>query len=149
MIDLFYLVAGDWISFLSGLALLLMSALVLIAYRPFGSWAGRADQYLVLAIALGFAAAGANTLYWQVFGQYAVHFGIMTIETQRAAGDWLDLVFKGGHALSGYFHLKALQMQLAPDERRNWMVFEMPWYPRRRWCVRALTRVLARTNRKG
>lgn len=127
---------GDWVSFLSGSFLLVMGALVMLAYRPRLHWWRSAHGTLGAAIFLGFLAAVTNTAYWQVFGQWAVEFlGIMTAAQLRAAGNWIDLVVKGGAAVAAALHLRALRLQLPEDERAQWLGIEMPWYPARRWCL--------------
>lgn len=138
---------GNLLSFGAGAVLLMMSLMVMLAYRPSGTWSGRADQYLVAAIFLAFATDAANTLYWQVFGHVAVQNDLITVTTLRALGNWLDVLFKGGAALAGYLHLKALWVQLDEGERRKWVPLEMPWYPRKRWCVLHAARLMCR-NRK-
>lgn len=121
---------GDWISFGAGTALLVMSFLVLVAYRP-SRHRTTPERTLAAAIVLGFIAAAGNTLYWQVLGQPLVVYGWITVDTLRFIGDYLDLVFKGGAALAGYLHLRALWFCLPDAERRVWLVVEMPFYPRR------------------
>jgi|DEB0MinimDraft_4_1074332.scaffolds.fasta_scaffold17678_2 hypothetical protein len=127
---------GDWVSFLSGSFLLVMGALVMVAYRPRREWWKTPHGTLGMAIFLGFLAAVTNTAYWQVFGQWAVEFlGIMSVTQLRAFGDWIDLIVKGGAGVAGVLHLRALRLQLPEDERDQWMGVEMPWYPSRRWCL--------------
>jgi len=127
---------GDWVSFLSGSFLLVMGALVMVAYRPRREWWKTPHGTLSMAIFLGFLAAVTNTTYWQVFGQWAVEFlGVMSVTQLRAAGDWIDLIVKGGAGVAGVLHLRALRLQLPEDERDQWMGVEMPWYPARRWCL--------------
>jgi hypothetical protein len=136
---------GDWASFFSGFALLAMAALVMVAYRPRGPRTkDAAATTLAMAIFLGFAAHAGNTLYWQVFGQPAVTYGLVTVEQLRLWGDWADVLFKGGAALSAWMHLVALHMYLDPEEKKLWRVLEMPWYPKRRAC---LSRLFRRINR--
>ena len=131
---------GEIVSFASGMALLIMGILVMVAYRP-GKREGAA-AVLGFAIFLGFLSAVGNTLYWQVFGQPAVAFGIVTVEQIRGAGDYADLLFKGSNALSGWLHLYALWLALSRHERRLWSVWQMPFYPRRTSCLRALADIL-------
>lgn len=127
---------GDWVSFLSGSFLLVMGALVMLAYRPGRDWWRTAHGTLGMAIFLGFLAAVTNTAYWQVWGQWAVEFlGIMSVTQLRAAGDWIDLIVKGGAGVAGVLHLRALRLQLSADEQAHWRGIEMPWYPARRWCL--------------
>lgn len=127
---------GDWVSFLSGTALLFCGGLAMVAYRPRRDWWQSPSGTLGMAIFLGFLAAVVNTLYWQVFGQWAVEFiGFMSVETLRSVGDWMDLIVKGGAAVAGVLHLRALRLQLPLDERKRWRGVEMPWYPARRWCL--------------
>lgn len=131
---------GDWVSFASGTALLSVGALVMIAYRPRRGWWHTPHGTLGMAIFLGFLAAVTNTAYWQVFGQWAVEFlHVMTVQQLRAAGDWIDLIVKGGAAVAGVLHLRALRLQLSPEEQKRWRGIEMPWYPARRWCLVKLT----------
>jgi hypothetical protein len=127
---------GDWVSFLSGSFLLVMGALVMVAYRPRSEWWKTPHGTLGMAIFLGFLAAVTNTAYWQVFGQWAVEFlSVMSVTQLRAAGDWIDLIVKGGAGVAGVLHLRALRLQLPEDERDQWMGIEMPFYPARRWCL--------------
>lgn len=138
---------GDWISFTAGMGLLFFASMALIAYWP-GRRSG-ASGVLGLAIFIGFAAAAANTLYWQVLGHPLVYYGVITVSEHRAAGNWLDLFFKGGHALAGWLHLYALWLSLTKVERRRWSVLEMAIYPRRLECVRRLLRRSSDANPKS
>lgn len=140
---------GDWVSFLSGLFLLVMGALVMLAYRPSRDWWRTAHGTLGVAIFLGFFAAVLNTAYWQVFGQLAVEFfGFMSVMQLRAAGDWIDLIVKGGAGVAGVLHLRALRLQLSADEQTHWRGIEMPWYPARRWCLVKLCAGLKKEREK-
>lgn len=139
---------GDWISFLAGVSLLVISPLVIRAYSPGGFHFRTGNGWLAAAIILGFLAAAGNTLYWQVFGVLAVKSGLMTVTFQRELGDWCDLLFKGGGALSGWMHLKALQRSLPEEDQPYWRAIEMPWYPHRRACLRRLTGNLPERKRK-
>lgn len=132
---------GDLFSWLAGLALLFFGVLVTYAYRP-EQWPRReASGVLQAAIFIGFLAAVGNTLFWQVFGQPAVRFGWLSVAEIRAVGDWADVVFKGGAALSAWLHLKAIHMSLSEKDRRMWSVLEVAFYPKRRMCLRLLSRI--------
>lgn len=134
---------GDLASFLSGAALLITSVLVMVAYRPSRGWFHTPHGTLGVAIFLGFLSAAANTAYWQVYGQIAVEFlGIITAEQLRSTGDWVDLAVKGSAATAAMLHLRALWLQLPEEERGHWRVWEMPWYPARRWCLVQVSRIL-------
>lgn len=126
---------GDWISFFSGVALMTLGTLVLIAYRPKGARNGP-ERTLALAIFLGFVAHAGNTVYWQVFGQVAVYQGWITVHGLRFYGDFADLLFKGGGALAAWLHLRALWLSLPAPEQRKWRVVEMAFYPHRMLCLR-------------
>lgn len=140
---------GDWVSFASGSALLIVGTLVMIAYFPRRGWWHSAHGTLGLAIFLGFFAAVTNTAYWQVFGQWAVEFlGILTVFQLRAVGDWIDLAVKGGAAVAGVLHLRALRLQLPEDERKDWWAIEMPWYPGRRWCLVKLAQAFSSDRKR-
>lgn len=140
---------GDVLSFLAGTALLISAILVIIAYRP-ANWSLRdAPGTLAMAIALGFAASASNTLYWQVFGQPAVTYGWLTVAEIRAIGDFADVLFKGGAAIAGLLHLRALLLALPESERGNWSAIEMPFYPNRRACLKALSSVTRKVTRRG
>lgn len=140
---------GDAISLISGAALACIALLVMRAYSP-RSWSGGdGANFLAIAIFLGFAAALGNTLtlYWQVFGQIAVNTGLISVRSLRFVGDILDGVFKGGAALAGYLHLKALHVTLTDNERARWGVLEMAFYPNRRRCLKLMTKLLRRARR--
>lgn len=127
---------GNWVSFLSGIALLVSGFLVMVAYRPRRGWWMTPHGTLGMAIFLGFFAAVLNTVYWQVLGQWATElFPLVTVDDWRRWGDWIDLIVKGGAAVAGVMHLRALRLQLPDDERGQWRGIEMPWYPARRWCL--------------
>lgn len=124
--------------------LLFFGGLVMYAYRP-AQWPRyEAPGLLQAAIFLGFLAAVGNTLYWQVFAQPAVWFGLVSVPTLRVWGDYADLLFKGGGAVAGYLHLKAIHMSLSEKERSAWGVIEIAFYPKRRLCLRLLTRIVRR-----
>ena len=111
-----------------------MGLLVMRAFWPIKN-DGSAEGLLGLAIFLSFALHVANTLYWQVFGQLAIHYEWASVAALRFWGDWLDLIFKGGAALTAYLHLKALWKKMPDESRREWAVWEIPWYPARRTCL--------------
>lgn len=132
---------GDLISWLAGLSLLFFGGLVLVAYRP-EQWPHReASGVLQAAIFFGFLAAVGYTLFWPVLGQPIVRMGLMSVSDIRAIGDWADLLFKGGGALSAWLHLKALHMSLPEKDRPRWGILEMSFYPKRRMCLRMLSRL--------
>lgn len=140
------MMVGDMVSWVSGLALLFVGSLVLWAYRP-TQWPQReASGVLQAAIFLGFLAAVFNTLFWQVLGQPAVNLGLVSVAQYRAIGDWLDAIFKGGAAVAAWLHLRALHMSLPEKERKSWGVLEMAFYPKRRLCLRMLSRMIARSK---
>lgn len=132
---------GDLLSFSGGIALVVFGGMALIAFLP-KRWPDFSDprDTLSLAICLGFIAAVGNTVYWQVLFSIALWLGLTTVEAWRAVGDYLDLIFKGGAALSGVLHITALHQQLTKDERRRWHWLEMPWHPHRRACLQKLLR---------
>lgn len=135
---------GDVVSFAVGAALLVMAYLVFMAYRPKRWGEENGAGYLTRAIALAFLAAGINAAYWQVFGQIGVNMGWVTVAWLRGWGDWVDLVVKGLAVYAGWLHLKALHEALPDHEKLDWGVLEMSFYPRRRFCLRLLRRVLNR-----
>lgn len=130
---------GDLLSFWSGVALTFLGTLAMIAYRP-RLESTLPEALLAAAIFIGFAAHAGNTLYWQVFGQLAVNNEWLTVDDLRFYGDFADLLFKGGGALAGYLHLRALWSGLASDEKSKWTVLEMAFYPHKMRCLRALIR---------
>lgn len=138
---------GDMVSWVAGLSLLFFGGLVLYAYRPDQWPRGEAPGVLQAAIFLGFLSAVGNTVYWQVFAQPAVRLDLISVETLRFYGDYLDLLFKGGGALAGYLHLKAIHMSLSKSERSAWGVLEVAFYPKRRLCLRMLSRLMRPRNR--
>lgn len=134
---------GTFVSFSAGLTLLGVGIFVLIAYLPRSFRLTSLTDTLGLAIFLGFLAVVGNTLYWQVFGQIVLHFNFISVERFRAVGNWLDVLFKGGAAFSGYLHLRALWLQLDKGNRKRWTVFEMAFYPHRRACLKTLSRLIS------
>ena len=125
---------GDFIAFTAGLALVVISCLVIRAYWP-PRYEAPSAKWLGWAIIFAFAAAGLNALYWQVWGTLSLYLGLGSVGSLRDAGDFFDLVFKGGAAVAGWMHLKALHMGVKPEVRSSWSVWEMPWYPQRRACI--------------
>lgn len=101
---------GDWLSFLSGVALLVSGSRAILAYWPLGDWHTSAAGILGLAIFVGFIAAVFNTVYWQVWGQLAVEYlHIWSAEVLRFWGDYTDVIAKGGLAVAAELHLWALR----------------------------------------
>ena len=101
---------GDWLSFLSGVALMVSGLRVTWAYWPPKRWWGSRAGILAMAIFLGFVAAVFNTLYWQVWGQIAVEYlRVWTVQMLRFWGDYTDVIAKGGAALAAELHLWALR----------------------------------------
>lgn len=101
---------GDWLSFLSGVALMVSGCRVIWAYRPRGQWRASPAEILGLAIFLSFIAAVANTVYWQVWGQVAVEYlRIWTVQVLRFWGDYTDVLVKGGGAIAAELHLWAIR----------------------------------------
>ena len=122
---------GFWGSAISGVVLLFMCVLGLRGFLGRAiSAKDPASRMLARAIVCGFAAAGLNTLYWQVGGQLMIAGGITTVPGVRLVGSYLDIIFKGGGALAVYLHLAAWRLSLPPQERRRWSVFAMAFYPR-------------------
>ena len=134
---------GDFISFVAGLALVVISCLVIRAYWP-PRYEAPSAQWLGFAIIVGFMAAGFNALYWQVWGTLSLYLGFGTVGSLRGLGGFFDLFFKGGAALAGYMHLKAIHTGIDSKQRSDWSVWEMPWYPQRRACIRFIIGVLRR-----
>lgn len=134
---------GDAVSLLAGASLLAMSMLVILAYVGGTTSAGTGPRYLAIAIILGFIASGVNALYWQVFGQLAVNLDFISVTDLRLWGDYVDLIAKGGGALSAWYHLKALHAVLDAREKALWTPIEMPFYPRRRACLTLLSKAAA------
>lgn len=101
---------GDWLSFLSGVALMVSGLRVMWAYLPPKHWWGSRAGILAMAIFLGFFAAVFNTLYWQVWGQIAVEYlRVWSVQMLRFWGDYTDVIAKGGAALAAELHLWALR----------------------------------------
>lgn len=101
---------GDWLSFLSGVALLVSGLRVIWAYWPRRNWHLTPAGILGFAIFLSFIAAVANTVYWQVWGQIAVEYlRIWTVQALRFWGDYTDVLVKGGAAIAAELHLWALR----------------------------------------
>lgn len=136
---------GDLVSWVAGLSLMVAGLLVMWAYRP-QQWPSGGAGWLQAAIFMGFAAAVGNTAFWQVIGQPAVSSGLVEVGALRAVGDWLDLVFKGGAAFAGWMHLKALHLSLNEEERDDWGVLEIAFYPQRRLCLKALYSIVGRKS---
>lgn len=101
---------GFWLSFLTGTTLFLSSIYALIVFNKVKETAStvRTNNFgrgiLLMAFSLG-----ANTLYWQVFGQPALHFELVTIDILRKIGFYLDFLLKGAGILGLYFSIKALR----------------------------------------
>lgn len=137
---------GEVISLLAGMALLFLGGLCMVAYRPVGWRTALTTPAGVLGIAvfLSFLAHVGNTLYWQVFGHVAIHgLGLVSVYQLRAVGDYLDLIFKGSGAVAAYLHLYALRLRLDPEERKNWSVLGMAFYPEK---FRLFSNVLGRRD---
>lgn len=137
---------GDIISFLSGLSLFVIACLVMIAYWPQKGEMRTAAGLLGIAIFLSFFADAANTFYWQGFNKFSWVFGLSRTDA-REFGQYLDLIFKGGAAVAGVLHLVALKLQIEDEtERKDWHWWEMPWYPERKACVRAIRAFLRKRD---
>ena len=128
---------GDFISFSAGLALVFISVLVVRAYWP-PRYDDASARWLGAAIILGFLASGFNALYWQVWSNISLMLDLTSVQSLRGVGDFLDLAFKGGAAVAGWMHLKAIHSGIPEQDRKSWSVWEMPWYPDRRRCLRRL-----------
>lgn len=126
------------VSFTSGMALLVMGLLVMRAYWPVKR-PDRAAWFLAAAIFLGFTADVINTIYWQILFKIA-QWSEWELSGWRTVGNYMDSIFKGGAALAGYLHLRALWLRLPLADRDVWHPVEMPWYPRRRMCISLLSR---------
>jgi hypothetical protein len=101
---------GDWISFLSGVALMVSGCRVMWAYRPRGDWRQTAAGILGFAIFLGFFGAVFNTVYWQVWGQITVEYlRVWSVQMLRFWGDYTDVIAKGSGAVAAELHLWALR----------------------------------------
>lgn len=135
---------GDFVSLSSGAALFVVSLLVVRAYFTGFARPRSPEDFLALAIMLGFVFHALNTLYWQVFGNFAVRYEWVTVAFLRDVGDYLDILFKGGAAFAGYLHLRAIQERLPKEDRGAWHWYEVPWYPKRRKCLDLIARAIGR-----
>jgi len=121
-----------WASTLTGILLFFYGALVIKAYWPrLNKKQTKAVRTLAFAIALAFAAAMVNTVYWQIVGQWFLQIGWVSVQDFRLIGSLLDPIFKGLAAYAGYLHLKALYENLDEREKKHWKIHLMPWYPNR------------------
>ena len=129
---------GDLFSFAGGLALFVISILVMIAYQP-GLFRDKATSLLGWAIFLAFAADAVNAGYWQIGVKL---WGIAGFDRTGAGalGNYLDLIFKGLAAFAGWLHLKSLHERLPPEDKPRWTVLEMPWYPNQLKLFNAMMR---------
>lgn len=128
---------GEYISVISGAALLVVSCLVMIAYRP-GSVGNRLDKsayVLGWAIFLGFAAAAGNAVWWQILWFFVDNSFPQAKEEFLRIGKYMDGVFKGAATASGVLHLYALVLALPEGERDQWRWYQMPFYPSRHWTL--------------
>jgi len=135
---------GELVSYLSGIFLLIISLMVMIAFWP--SLTRNGFRVLGVAIFLSFFAAAMNTIWWQVFAYWNTQLGVFPRDQFREFGYYVDFVMKallGGGA--GILHLVALQRQLPDEERNLWSWWDMPWYPERKAC---LTRLIGRVKNK-
>lgn len=125
-------VVGYWGSFCVGLASIFLNSLgVYTFWRRYRRETYNASRRLSLAIMLGFAVSGGNTLFWQVYGQFAIAVGWTDVPTLRLVGSYLDtLIFKLIPPIVVLMHLEALHLALPEDERRRWSVLGMAFYPR-------------------
>lgn len=87
---------GYWLSFFTGLVLLGYSSYaVYIFSRVWTMATTKESKSLSLGIILIAFSLGANTLYWQVFGQLALAYTDMTVATLRLIGFYMDVLLKG------------------------------------------------------
>ena len=101
---------GFWISFATGLALLMVALNTLYLFSKLESTGTSVQsRQLSWGIVLTAFSLGANTLYWQVFGQPAVYLEITTIYNLREVGFYLDLLLKGAGIVGLYYTSKALK----------------------------------------
>ena len=137
---------SEIVSFSAGFVLLVISLMVMIAYRPNRESFKTGSGLLGLAIFLGFLSAALNTFWWQILGNTVDDFGV-GIESFRAVGLYLDALLKGGAAMSGVLHLIAIRENLSPEEKHGWHWWQMPWYPKRRACLELIANLA--TWRRG
>lgn len=101
---------GDFGSFMSGVLLLVSGCRVMWAYRPRSDWRQTAAGILGFAIFLSFFGAVANTVYWQVWGQFAVEYlQVWTAAVLRFWGDYTDIFAKGCVIAAAELHLMAIR----------------------------------------
>lgn len=121
---------GFWASFVTGLILLFISILGLMAFaHRVNKRSNKAVRVLSTAILLAMAASAANTAYWQISGQLVIATDWLSLLGVRFVGSYLDVIFKGSLAVSVYLHLKALKLGLRPEEQDEWTVLGMAFYP--------------------
>jgi hypothetical protein len=128
---------GEYISVISGIALLAVSCLVMIAYRP-RSGSNRLDKsayVLGWAIFLGFAAAAGNAIWWQLLWSVVDNWFPHAKDMFQHVGKYMDGIFKGAATASGVLHLCALALALPEGERDQWRWYQMPFYPSRHWTL--------------
>jgi len=125
-----------------------LGLLTIIAFWPRRFSLNSSSSVLELAIFLSFIAAVANTIFWQVGGQILVTYGLVSVSELRAVGSWLDGLFKGLATFAAYLHLRALWLELDDEKRRQWGIFEMAFYPKRRWCLSRIAAARALWQRR-
>ncbi len=119
-----------------------MSALVIRAYWA-RVWGARDGAYfLAIAIVAGFFSQALDAAWWQVFVNRYALMNEGDVAQLRQWGLKLDVALKAVAVWAGYLHLKALHESLDPDEQKNWLWIDMPWYPKRRACLSRLSRIL-------
>ena len=137
---------AEFLSFSVGVVLIVISLMVMKCYWPSMDWRKTASGTLGVAIFLGFFAAGMNTFWWQILGNAASLAPWITRAEFREIGLFMDLFLKGTAAFAGVLHLIAVRMRMGEPQRSQWAWFEVPWYPQRRPCLRALSRILDRSK---
>lgn len=129
-----------WGSFLAGIVLLVTCLFGIRAFAPRMARAEHpAPRMLAAAIVMGFAGGALNTLYWQIWGQWALAEGWTTLPVLRFWGGFLDVPLKLSVAAAVLMHLAAWRRSLPSSERQKWSLLGMAFYPRRTgFFVRAL-----------
>jgi hypothetical protein len=135
------------VGYVSSVLLALLAAWGLLGFFPRPhQWASRmrtantGPAWLILAIWLGFLGLFTNSMYWRVWGDPAVYYGLITVDQLRYVGHRLDTVWKGVGAIAIYMHFYARYKSISSDsEKAQWTPLLMAFYPdSNHWAYRAL-----------
>jgi hypothetical protein len=123
-------------SLTSGLLVIFISILTITAYGWSWKPGKSARSWFAHGIFAGFFGLALNALYWSVLVRSAaIMESTQLLADLRYYGGYADAILKGLGCWAGYAHLRAVWIGTPEEERKDWSVLGIAFYPNRSLLV--------------